>query len=90
MVDVRLSSGWELPAISDDALLAPYLELTPPENRAAVFEALENIAVAPQLGTNATEIQDDVTNTLGEIAAGRASADDAIPALADQVTGLLE
>lgn len=90
MVDVRLSSGWELPAISDDALLTPYLELTPPENRAAVFEALENIAVAPQLGPNATEIQDDVTNALGEIAAGRATADTAIPALAEQVTGLLE
>lgn len=90
MVDVRLSSGWELPAISDDALLAPYLELTPPANRAAVFEALENIAVAPQLGANATEIQDDVTNALGEIAAGRTTADVAIPALADEVTGLLQ
>ncbi len=90
MVDIRLESGWELPAISDDALLAPYLELTPPANRAAVFEALEDIAVAPQLGTNATQIQDAVTNALGEIAAGRAPADTAIPALATQVTGLLK
>lgn len=90
MVDTRLSAGWELPPVSDDALLAPYLEKTPPANRQAVFDALEDIAVAPQLGTNATQIQDDVTNALGEIAAGRATTADAIPALAAQVDGLLQ
>lgn len=89
MVDVRLDAGWELPAVSDDALLAPYLEKTPPANRAAVFEALDAIAVAPELGANAQQIQDAVTNALGEIAAGRATADEAIPALAEQVDALL-
>lgn len=89
MVDVRLNAGWELPAVSDEALLAPYLEQTPPANRIAVFDALENVAVAPQLGANATQIQDAVGNALGEIAAGRATVDDAIPALATQVDGLL-
>jgi multiple sugar transport system substrate-binding protein len=89
MVDVRLDSGWELPAVSDDALLAPYLEKTPPADRAVVFEALDAIAVAPELGANAQQIQDAVTNALGEIAAGRATADEAIPALAEQVDALL-
>ncbi|MBW9095400.1 sugar ABC transporter substrate-binding protein [Microbacterium jejuense] len=90
MVDVRLDAGWELPAVSDDALLAPYLEKTPPANRQAVFDSLENIAVAPELGANAQQIQDAVTNALGEIAAGRATTEEAIPALADEVDGLLK
>lgn len=90
MVDTRLSAGWELPPVADDSLLQPYLEKTPPANRQAVFDSLEHIAVAPQLGTNAQQIQDAVTNSLGEIAAGRATTGDAIPALATQVDGLLK
>ncbi|WP_425837637.1 ABC transporter substrate-binding protein [Microbacterium sp. PA5] len=89
MVDVRLNAGWELPAISDESLLAPYLEQTPPANRIAVFDSLEHVADAPQLGANATQIQDAVGNALGEIAAGRATVADAIPALATEVDGLL-
>jgi len=89
MVDVRLSAGWELPAVSDEAALAPYLDKTPPANRIAVFDSLDNVAVAPQLGANATQIQDAVGNALGEIAAGRATVDEAIPALAAEVDGLL-
>jgi multiple sugar transport system substrate-binding protein len=90
MVDVRIGSGWELPATSDDAALKPYLEKTPPANRQAVFDALKNIAVAPQLGANSQQIQDAVNNSLGEIAAGRAKTNDAIPALATKVSGLLK
>lgn len=90
MVDTRLAAGWELPPVADDSLLKPYLDKTPPANRQAVFDSLEHIAIAPQLGTNAQQIQDDVTNSLGEIAAGRATAGDAIPSLATQVDGLLK
>ena len=89
MVDVRLNAGWELPPVSDESLLAPYLEQTPPANRIAVFDSLDNVAVAPQLGANATQIQDAVGNALGEIAAGRTTVDEAIPALADEIDGLL-
>ncbi|WP_194410865.1 ABC transporter substrate-binding protein [Microbacterium cremeum] len=89
MVDVRLEAGWELPAVSDEALLTPYLDKTPPANRQAVFDSLEAVAVAPELGANAQQIQDAVTNALGEIAAGRASTEEAIAALADEVDSLL-
>lgn len=89
-VDVRLEAGWELPAVSDEALLAPYLDKTPPANRQAVFDSLEHVAVAPELGANAQQIQDAVTNALGEIAAGRADADEAIAALAAEVDSLLQ
>ncbi|MBN9172133.1 MAG: hypothetical protein J0I50_09605, partial [Microbacterium sp.] len=90
MVQVRLDAGWELPATSDDAALKPYLEKTPPANRQAVFDSLKHIAIAPQLGANGQQIQDAVNNALGEIAAGRAKTDTAIPALATQVDGLIK
>ena len=89
MVDLRLEAGWELPAVSDEALLAPYLDQTPPANRIAVFDSLDSVAVAPELGANATQIQDVVNNALGEIAAGRATVDEAISALAADVDSLL-
>lgn len=90
MVDTRLSAGWELPPVADDSLLKPYLEKTPPSNRQAVFDSLEHIALSPQLGTNAQQIQDAVNNALGEIAAGRTTTDAAIPPLATQVDSLLK
>lgn len=90
MVDVRLKAGWELPATSDDSLLKPYLTAGTPDNRQAVFDALEHVAVAPQLGANSQKIQDDVTNALGEIAAGRQQTASAIPAVAKQVDSLLK
>jgi len=90
MVDVRLSAGWELPPVSDESLLAPYLEQTPPASRIAVFDSLDSVADAPQLGANATQIQDAVGNALGEIAAGRTTVDEGIPALAAEIDGLLQ
>ena len=90
MVDVRLESGWELPAISDETLLQPYLTAGKPDNRQAMFDSLEHIAVAPALGPNGQKIQDVVTNALGEIAAGRAATAETIPATATQVSGLLK
>ncbi|KQV06776.1 ABC transporter substrate-binding protein [Leifsonia sp. Root112D2] len=90
MVDTRLKSGWELPAISDDALLQPYLTAGTPANRQAVFDSLEKIADAPVLGQNSQKIQDIVNNALGEIAAGRQGADAALKGAASQVDALLK
>ena len=90
MVDVRLKAGWELPAVSDESLLKPYLTAGAPANRQAVFDSLDKVAVAPQLGANSQKIQDDVTNALGEIAAGRQTTASSIPATASQVDALLK
>ena len=89
-VDVRLKSGWELPTVADDSLLKPYLTAGAPANRQAVFDSLKKVAVAPNLGANSQKIQDTVTNALGEVAAGRQSADDALKSTASTVDGLLK
>ena len=39
-VKQRLEGEWELPAVFDDSLLAPYLAKTPPASRQVVFDAL--------------------------------------------------
>lgn len=44
---IRISSSWELPAITDENILSPYLEQAPPENRSVVFEALDSLVLPP-------------------------------------------
>lgn len=89
MVDTRLSAGWELPAISDEALLATYLDQGEPDNRQAVFDSLDGIALPPVIGDNQAEMQDIVGAELTEAAAGRKSVEDAIASAASQVNDLL-
>ena len=89
MVDTRLSAGWELPAISDTALLATYLDQGAPDNRQAVFDSLDGIALPPVIGDNQAEMQDIVGAELNEAAAGRKSVEDAIASAAAQINKLL-
>lgn len=58
--ETRVEASWELPAITNDDILSPYLEQTPPENREAVFEALDSL-VLPPVVENWSRIS-DVTN----------------------------
>ena len=89
MVDTRLSAGWELPAISDEALLATYLDQGAPDNRQAVFDSLDGIALPPVIGDNQAEMQDIIGALLTEAAAGRMSVEDALASAASQVNDLL-
>jgi multiple sugar transport system substrate-binding protein len=85
----RLDAGWELPPISDEALLASYLEMGAPDNRQAVFDSLEDVALSPALGADQAEIGDIVTALLGEAAAGRMSAADAVEEMETQVNAII-
>ncbi len=49
IVQLRLDAAWELPTIADQEKLAQYLEVTPPENREAVFESMDYAAAPPAL-----------------------------------------
>ncbi len=44
---LRLEAGWDLPALKDMDALSSYLEVTPPENRKAVFESLDYLVMPP-------------------------------------------
>lgn len=45
--DIRLAAGWDLPALKDLNALSSYLEITPPDNRTAVFESLDYLVMPP-------------------------------------------
>lgn len=45
--DIRLEAGWDLPALKDMDALSSYLEVTPPDNRKAVFESLDYLVMPP-------------------------------------------
>ncbi|UFU05458.1 ABC transporter substrate-binding protein [Ruania halotolerans] len=88
-VDVRLESGWELPPIADQAQLDTYLQQDNPANRQAVFDSLEQVALAPSIGDGQAEMQDIVTEELTEAAAGRKSVEEALASAEERVNALL-
>ena len=89
MVDVRLDAGWELPPVADESALDPYLTAGAPKNRQAVFDSLDEVALAPSIGENQTQMQDIITEELTEAAAGRKSAAEALTSAETRVNELL-
>jgi len=89
-VNVRLDAGWELPTISDTAKLNTYLDKGKPANRQAVFDAAKNIAVAPSIGDNQSQMQDIVTAELVEAQAGRETVEQALTNAETKINALLK
>jgi multiple sugar transport system substrate-binding protein len=87
-VATRLASSWELPAVNDEAAFASYLEITPPENRQAVFDALDNVALPPVIERQ-QEMQDAVTQALERIVTDGVDPQEALDDAVDEVNGLL-
>lgn len=73
MVDIRLSAGWELPPIADEAKLATYLDMGTPANRKAVFDSMDEVAMPPVVAVGQSEMQDIIGRELVEAQAGRKS-----------------
>jgi multiple sugar transport system substrate-binding protein len=89
MVDIRLASGWELPAIADAKKLATYLDKGKPANRQAVFDAAKKIADAPSIGDNQSAMQDAITGELVEAQAGRETVEQALDNAEKKINALL-
>jgi len=87
-VQVRIEASWELAAVADQSLFAPYLEQTPPDNREAVFEALDDIVVPPVIEQQAA-MQDAVTQQLERAVLGEVSVQEALDAAAEELQALL-
>lgn len=69
-VKIRIDAGWELPAVSDSSQLDGYLKATPPANRKAVFEALNNPVVPPVI-EDWDKMTDQVTKELEQAKLGK-------------------
>ena len=74
---MRIEAGWDLPAISDETVLVGYLEITPPENRQAVFDSLDHLAVAPII-EDYSLMADIITDKLSRAASGELTVEEAL------------
>jgi multiple sugar transport system substrate-binding protein len=88
-VDVRLDAGWELPPISDDAKLATYLDKGTPDNRQAVFDSLNGIALPPVVAEGQSEMQDIMGEELVEAQAGRKTVEDALASAEERINAVI-
>jgi len=77
--DVRIASGWEIPALSDPKAVEGYLKQTPPSNRQAVFDAL-NAPVVPPVIDNFQMMTDEVGKELELAKLGKKSPKEALDA----------
>jgi multiple sugar transport system substrate-binding protein len=89
MVDTRLEAGWELPPISDDAKLETYLTLGNPDNRQAVFDSLDNVALPPVVAQGQQEMQDIMTEELIEAQSGRKSVKEALDSAEERINAAI-
>ncbi|RWZ54623.1 sugar ABC transporter substrate-binding protein [Halobacillus fulvus] len=86
--ELRVENSWELPAITDEAVLQPYLEQTPPENREAVFEALDSL-VLPPVVENWSQISDVTDQEFEKALNGDKSTEDVIKTLQSEYEQIL-
>jgi multiple sugar transport system substrate-binding protein len=89
MVQTRLDSGWELPPIADEALLATYLDKGAPANRQAVFDSLNGIALLPVVTEGQSEMQDIMGEELVEAQAGRKTVQEALDSAEERINAVL-
>ena len=66
IVQLRLDASWELPTIADQTKLTQYLEVTPPDNREAVFDSMD-YAVAPPALLEQGAASEIIGNVLGTL-----------------------
>ena len=74
---IRLEAGWDLPAIKDEATLSSYLEITPPDNREAVFESLDYLTVPPII-EDYSLMSDIIGQKLAAAASGTITVEEAL------------
>ncbi|QPC83686.1 sugar ABC transporter substrate-binding protein [Phototrophicus methaneseepsis] len=86
---VRVDSSWELPALDKPEYFESYLEQTPPENREAVFQALES-PVTPPVIVRQNEMQDGVNALIQRVVDGELSAQEALDMAKEEIDSLLD
>ncbi len=75
--DIRLAAGWDLPALKDMDALSAYLEITPPDNREAVFDSLNYLVMPPVIEDYAL-MSDIITQKLAAAAEGSITVQEAL------------
>ncbi|WP_153464424.1 ABC transporter substrate-binding protein [Sediminibacillus terrae] len=88
VAELRVENSWELPAVNNEEVLQPYLEQTPPENREAVFNALDTL-VLPPVVENWSQINDVTDQEFEKALNGSKSTEDVIKTLQSEYENIL-
>ena len=75
--DIRLEAGWDLPALKNLDALQSYLDITPPDNREAVFKSLDYLVMPPVIEDYAL-MSDIITQKLAAAAEGTITVQEAL------------
>ena len=86
---IRVESSWELPAVTDESVLASYLEQRPPESRGVVFQALDTLVVPPVIG-NWNELTDVVGKELDLAKLGEKTSEEALKDAKAAIEAIME
>lgn len=86
--EIRVEANWELPAVTDQALLDSWLEQTPPDSREVVFEALDTLVTPPPF-TNQALIQDELDTLFQRVLAGELTPEEALGEAKVTIEGVL-
>lgn len=89
MANMRVSTGWELPALTDPALFEDYLALSPPANRQAIFDSL-NYSIVPPVIERQNELQDTIGLYLEKVVLGEMSAQEALDQASVDIAVLIQ
>jgi multiple sugar transport system substrate-binding protein len=86
---VRIDHNWELPALDAPEYFESFLSATPPENRAAVFQALESAVVPPTIERQA-EMTDTLNAYITQAVDGEPTAQEALDQAKVELDALLQ
>lgn len=86
---VRVASNWELPTLDAPEYVEDYLALTPPENREAVFQALESAVTPPPVERQA-EVADTIDNLIAQVVEGTLTSQEALDQAKTALDALLQ
>lgn len=86
---VRVESGWELSALDQPEYFEAYLAQSPPENREAVFGALES-PVTPPVIERQNEMQDIVNDLITRVLDGELSPQEALDQAKTELDALIQ
>lgn len=90
-VNLRIASGWSVPAVADEVIMDAYYKQTPPDSKKVVSEALDSL-VLPPVGPK-PEKWNELTAAVGEeldkAKLGKSSPQEALDAAQKKVEELL-
>jgi len=86
---MRVETGWELPALDQPEYFESYLALDNPDNREAVFAALES-PITPPVIERQNEMQDTLNDLLSAVAAGELDPATALDLAKDELDSLIQ